>query len=304
MKLRHCLIVLPCVLALPPAAGAESFDRNGIRAEGAAIEKVAGGFIFTEGPTTDEAGNLYFVDQPNNSILKYDLQGELTTFLQPSGYSNGLSFDNGGKLLAAADEKNELWSIDVETKSATTLVSSYKDTLLNAPNDLWVHPQDGSVYFTDPWYPRSWWDRGPQQNPPAVYRYDPGDKTLIRVIDDLKQPNGIIGTPDGRTLYVADINGGITYAYDIANGGLPENKRVFCHHGSDGLTIDSQANVYLTTGQYVQVFDSEGQHIAAIEVPEAPSNVAFGGADRQTLFITARTGLYSLRMRVKGVGPQ
>ena len=304
MNRRARLIVLLFVLFAPLPVVGDTSDLRGLIADGAEVRQLAGDFAFTEGPTADQDGNVFFVDQPNNRILKYDLQGNLTTFLQPSGYSNGLSFDKHGQLLAAADEKNELWSIDMATKTARTLVSHYNDTLLNAPNDLWVHPVDGYVYFTDPWYPRTWWDRGPQENPPAVYRYDPADDSLVQVIDDLQQPNGIIGTPDGRVLYVADIDGGITFAYDIADGGVLENPRVFCRFGSDGMTIDSENNVYLTTGANVEVFDSAGEHIASIEVPEAPANVAFGGADRKTLFITARTGLYALRMRVHGVGPQ
>lgn len=304
MNHQCCLFALSFVFGPSLAVAEGSFDRGALLAEGAVVVKLAGDFIFTEGPTADSAGNVYFVDQPNNQILKYDTSGELTVFMQPSGRSNGMSFDNNGNLLAAADEKNELWSIDIETKSPTILVDSYNDTLLNAPNDLWVHPLEGYVYFTDPWYPRSWWDRGPRENPPAVYRYDPDNASLTRVIDDLQQPNGILGTPDGKTLYVADIDGGTTFAYDIAVGGELANKRVFCSYGSDGLTIDSQNNVYLTSGQFVQVFDSAGEHIAAMEIPEAPSNVAFGGADGRTLFITARTSLYGLRMKVRGVGPQ
>jgi gluconolactonase len=304
MNNRNLFTGLVCASISVSCVAAGSLDNSRVLAAGASVTKLAGGFVFTEGPTADREGNVYFVDQDNNRIMKYDTSGTLTTFLQPSGYANGMSFDNDGRLLAAADEKNELWSIDVATKSATTLVSAYNNTLLNAPNDLWVHPANGQVYFTDPYYPRTWWDRGPQQNPPAVYRYDPHDQSLTRLIDDLQQPNGIIGTPDGRTLYVADIEGGTTFAYDIGAGGKLENKRVFCNYGSDGLTIDSESNVYLTTGQYVQVFDSDGEHIAAIEIPEAPSNVAFGGIDRRTLFVTARTSLYAVRMRVSGVGPQ
>jgi gluconolactonase len=295
---------LMCAFLSSSCVPAGGIDNSSVLADGAGVVKIAADFIFTEGPTADSEGNLYFVDQDNNRIMKYDTLGKLTTFMQPSGYSNGMSFDNKGNLLAAADERNELWSIDVTTGSATTLVSSYHGTLLNAPNDIWVHPRSGHVYFTDPWYPRSWWDRGPQENPPAVYRYNPDDESITRVIDDLLQPNGIIGTPDGKLLYVADIDAGQTFVYAIADDGELQDKRLFCGYGSDGMTVDSNDNVYLTTGQHVQVFDREGRHIAAIEIAEAPSNVAFGGVDGQTLFITARTGLYSVRTRVKGVGPQ
>lgn len=277
-----------------------------VLAPGAQVEKLAGDFLFTEGPTTDKAGNVYFVDQPNDRILEYDTTGRLTTFMQPSGRSNGMSFDPQGRLISGADEKNELWSIDVATKTATPLVSRYEGKLLNGPNDVWVHPTSGRIYFTDPYYQREWWKgvRGPMENPQTAYFYSRADNRLVRVIDDMMQPNGIIGTPDGRTLYVADIRARQTYAYDINADGTLGNKRLFCEFGSDGMTIDSEGNVYLTSGRFVQVFDSAGQRIESIEVPEAPANLVFGGAARDTLFITARTGFYAVKMRVKGVDPQ
>ncbi|HTU21391.1 MAG TPA: SMP-30/gluconolactonase/LRE family protein [Gemmataceae bacterium] len=122
--------------------------------------------------------------------------------------------------------------------------------------------------------------------------------------DDLRQPNGIIGTPDGKTLYVADIKAGQTYAYDIAAAGTLKRKRLFCKQGSDGMTLDSAGNVYLT-GKGATVFDRSGKKIEEAAVPEPWTvNVCFGGKDRKTLFITASTGLYGLKMRVKGAGSQ
>lgn len=275
-----------------------------VLAPGAAVDKVAGGFVFTEGPTSDAEGNLYFVDQNNNKILKYDTAGTLSTFLEPSNYSNGLTYDGKGHLIAAADEKNELWSIDMATKQVTVLVSGFEGKLLNGPNDVFVHPTTGRIYFTDPYYQRRWWSRGPKETPENVYVYSPADKSLRRVIDDMTQPNGIIGTPDGKTLYVADIRGRQTFAYDFNADGTLANKRLFCEFGSDGMTIDSEGNLYLTTGGAVQVFDKTGERIETIAVPEGPTNVAFAGRDKQTLFITARTSLYAVKTRVKGVGPQ
>ena len=275
-----------------------------VLAPGAVVEKLAGDFIFTEGPTTDKAGNVYFVDQDNNRIMKYDTAGALSTFMQPSGYANGMTFDNQGNLIAAADEKNEMWSIDVATKKVTVLFSTYQGKLLNGPNDVWVHPKSGRIYFTDPYYLRRWWNRGPSENLETVYVYSPADKSMVRLDDELVQANGIIGTPDGLTLYVADIRGRKTFAYDVAADGRLANKRLFCEFGSDGMTIDSEGNVYLTTGRAVQVFDKAGQRIETITPPEVPANVVFGGKDMQTLFMTARTGFYAVKMRVKGVGPQ
>lgn len=294
------LILVALALALAPQGAPSS-----VLAPGAQVEKVADGFIFTEGPTADRAGNVYFVDQDNNRILEYDTAGKLTTFLQPSGYANGMTFDRAGHLIAAADEKNEMWSIDIATKKPTVLFGgTYEGKLLNGPNDVWVHPSSGRIYFTDPYYQRKWWSRGPKESPEAVYVYSPSDRRLTRLIDDLIQPNGIIGTPDGKTLYVADIRAQKTYAYDIQNDGGLAEKRLFVALGSDGMTIDSEGHVYLTSGRQVHVVDRDGHEIETIGVPEVPSNVCFGAADRRTLFITARTSLYTVRMRVHGVDPQ
>jgi gluconolactonase len=269
----------------------------------ARLEKLAGGFKFTEGPAADADGNVYFTDQPNDRILKWSTDGKLTTFLHPCGRSNGLCFDAKGNLWACADEKNELWRIDPKGKE-TVVLKDHQGKLLNGPNDLWIHP-DGGVYFTDPYYKRNYWKRGAkEQDKEAVYYLAPDHKTLRRVADDLAQPNGIIGTTDGKTLYVADIKAGKTYAYDISDDGTLKKKRLFCKLGSDGMTIDSAGNVYLT-GKGVTVFDKTGKQIEKIEVPEPwTANVCFGGKDRQTLFITASTGLYGLKMRVKGAGSQ
>jgi gluconolactonase len=287
-----------------PAAASAGAQAATLVAPGARVEKLAGGFIFTEGPTADANGNVYFVDQDNNRIMKYDTSGTLSTYMQPSGYANGMTFDEQGHLIACADEKNEMWSIDIATKKPTVLFNTYDGKLLNGPNDVWAHPQSGRIYFTDPYYARKWWNRGPKENPEAVYVYSRADKRMTRLIDDMIQPNGIIGTPDGKRLYVSDIRGRKTFAYDIAADGSLTNKTLFAEMGSDGMTIDSEGNVYLTSGPAVQVFSRTGQQLESIPVPEQPANVCFGGKDKQTLFITARTGLYGVKLRVHGVGPQ
>lgn len=301
--------LISCVVAMATGAAFVSGQEaapapSTILAPGAKVEKVAGDFIFTEGATSDDKGNVYFVDQDNNRIMEYDTNGKLTTFMQPSGYSNGMTFDGKGHLIAAADEKNELWSIDIKTKKATPLFNTYEGKLLNGPNDVWVHPKTGRIYLTDPYYARKWWNRGPKENPETVYMYDPATKKLTRIIDDLTQPNGIIGTPDGKKLYVADIRARKTYAYDINADGSIGNKALFAESGSDGLTIDSAGNIYMTAGRAVEVYDRTGKHLESIPVPENPSNVCFGGKDRKTLFITARTGFYAVKTQVKGVGYQ
>jgi gluconolactonase len=291
-------VVLACAFSMVRIFGAESQ----IIAPGATLQKLAGDFIFTEGPASDKDGNVFFTDQPNDRIMRWGVDGKLSTFLHPCGRANGLSFDHAGNLWACADEKNELWKIDM-TGHHTVVLKDFHGKLLNGPNDLWFRPDDG-LYFTDPYYQRPYWKRGPKEQEEHVYYLAPDHKTVIRVIEDMKQPNGIIGTDDGKLLYVADIGAGKTFRYAIQPDGSLKDKKLFCELGSDGMTIDEKGNVYLT-GKGVSVFDPSGKKIKQIDVPEAwTANVCFGGKDRQTLFITASKGFYGLQMRVKGVGSQ
>ena len=295
---RHSsLIAVPAIVALALAAPAFAFDD--LRAPGAQVEKLADGFSFTEGPTADAAGNVFFTDQPNDRILEWSVDGKLTTFLQPAGRSNGMYFDRDGSLIACADEKNELWSIAKDGK-ARVIWKEHEHKKLNGPNDVWVHPS-GSLYFTDPFYKRPWWTHdAPPQGGQHVYRLSADRKKIKRVTTDLEQPNGIIGSPDGKTLYVADIKAGKTYAYDIQKNGMLAGKRLHAALGSDGMTLDEEGNLYLT-GKGVHVFDKTGKEIQVFEIPEDwTANVSFGGADHRTLFITASKGLYAVRLRVKG----
>ena len=282
------------------AITAASTATAGIIAPAAKVKKLAGGFKFTEGPAVDAQGNVFFTDQPNNRIHKWSVDGKLSIFHKSPGRANGLYFDKNGNLLACADLNNELWLIDTNG-NVTVLVKDYKGKKLNGPNDLWEDPK-GGIYFTDPFYKRPYWNRGPmEQDGQHVYYLSPDRKKLIRLTDDLVQPNGIIGTPDGKLLYVADIGARKTYVYNINADGTLSNKKLFCSMGSDGMTIDNEGNVYLT-GRGVTVFNSAGEKIEHIDIDAGwTANVCFGGPDRHTLFITAQTSLYSLRMRVKGI---
>ena len=275
-------------------------------APGATLEKLAGDFKFTEGPTCDARGNLFFTDQPNDRILEWGADGKLSTFLQPAGRANGMMFDARGNLIACAEAKNELWSIAPD-KTVTVLVPNFSGKLLNGPNDVWIAP-GGALYFTDPFYKRSWGDtnavRVAGEN---VYFLSADHKILRAVITDFKKPNGITGTPDGKNLFATDIRANLTWRYDILPDGGLTNKTLFCPKGSDGMTIDAEGNLYLcATGRTngVSVFDPAGKLIDHIDVPEPWSaNVSFGGKDHQTLFITASESLYSIRLNVKGANP-
>lgn len=271
-------------------------------APGAKLEKLGDGYAFTEGPAADAHGNVFFTDQPNDRIVRWDAAtGAFTDWLKPSGRANGTYFDAQGNLLTCSDDLNQLWSIAPD-KKVTVLVKDLGGKLLNGPNDLWIRP-DGALYFTDPLYKRPYWKREPQSQQAGQHVYFLGtDRTAApkAVATDLKQPNGLIGTPDGKTLYVADIGTGKTYAYDVQADGDLAGKRLFCNLGSDGMTLDAAGNVYLT-GRGVTVFDPTGKQIDHLAIPEGwTANVTFGGKDNDLLFITASKSVYGAKMKVKG----
>jgi gluconolactonase len=281
---------------------ARIMDKNAIIAEGAELELLGDGFSFTEGPAPDSEGNVFFTDQPNNTIVKWTAStGELKVFMHDAGRSNGMYFDNKGNLVTCADMDNELWSVTMEGE-VTVLADNYSGKLLNGPNDLWIRP-DGGIYFTDPLYKRNYWKRDPemQQDGEHVYFLSADGSRFFRVDEDLVRPNGIIGTPDGKKLYVADIGDSKTYVYDINEDGTLSNRKLFAELGSDGMTIDNRGNVYLT-GKGVTVFNKQGEQIAHIPVDKRwTANICFAGPDRDMLFITAMDSVYGLKMNVRGV---
>ncbi len=277
-----------------------SAQKKSIIAEGATLTLVSDEYEFTEGPAVDSEGNIFFTDQPNDKILKWDAStNSVSTYLEPSGRANGLYMDDDGNILAAADEKNEIRKIDSE-KNITILVPNYEGKRLNGPNDLWVNAE-GGIYFTDPYYQRPYWERkSPDIEAQRVYYLAPNSEEVQIVIDDLVQPNGIIGTADGKTLYVADIGDKKTYSYRINEDGSLSDKTLFTNMGSDGVTLDNEGNLYLT-GNGVSVFDPEGNQIEHITTGKGwTSNVTFGGKERDILFITALNSIFTLKMNVRG----
>jgi len=295
--MRHITLAC-CLLSAILSFHLIAAEEAGVVAPGAELVLLADSFDFTEGPATDAEGNVFFTDQPNNKIYKWSIDGELSVFHDDPGRSNGLYFDKKGNLFACADLDNELWVFDM-SGNHEVLVSEYEGKLLNAPNDVWVHP-NGGAYFTDPFYKRDYWTRGDmEQDGQHVYHLSPDHKELTRVTEDLVQPNGIIGTPDGKRLYVADIRARKTYVYDINDDGSLGNKTLFTEQGSDGMTRDNEGNIYLT-GKGVTVFNPQGEQIDHIDVPERwTANVTFGGSEGDTLFITAMDSLYSIKMRTR-----
>ena len=282
-------------LVIPQKIAAQA---HSIIAEDAKLIKIADNFEFTEGPAVDSRGNVYFTDQPNNQILKWSVGGELEVFLTPSGRSNGLYFDTEDNLFACADKLGQIWKIDAN-KNIQVLLKDFQGKRLNGPNDLWIDPK-GGIYFTDPFYQRSYWEHtSPYLSSENVYYLSPRGTTKI-VATGLDQPNGIIGTPDESLLYVADIGRQVTYSYQIEANGDLSNQEFFVAMGSDGMTIDEQGNVYLT-GDGISVFDPDGKKIEHIKIKEPwTANLTFAGPKRDLLFITASSAIYTIKMKVKG----
>ncbi|MFY0256262.1 SMP-30/gluconolactonase/LRE family protein [Chitinophaga sp. 30R24] len=285
----HAAAVSHDSLPLPPTV-----------ASNATLALLSSRFVFTEGPAADKKGNVYFTDQPNNKIWKYDTHGKLSVFLDQAGRANGLFFDRKGMLIACADEKDELWAISPKG-NVTVLVNNFGGHRLNGPNDVWVAP-NGGIYFTDPYYQRDYWNRKTADiKEERVYYLAPGAKEAIVAADDLKKPNGILGTRDGKLLYIVDIGTGKNYSYQIAPDGSLHNRQLLVEKvTSDGLALDAAGNVYLC-GNGITVVNKNGQQIGYIPVPEHwTGNACFGGKDNNILFITAGKSVYTLKMSVKG----
>lgn len=277
-----------------------AFDTTNLIAPGATLIRVSNQFSFTEGPAVDEAGNVFFTDQPNDKIWRYGTDGTLSVFKEKAGRSNGMYFDPSGNLVTCADENNEIWSISPQG-DVTVLMTDHKGSRLNGPNDLWVDAT-GNIYFTDPYYERDYWKHdGPDIDGEHLYFLPYGSSQPEKIDTDYVKPNGIIGTPDGQRLYVADIDDDKTYQYDINPDASLSNRQLFVEQGSDGMILDERGNLYLTGGDGVTVYSPAGEKIAQIPVDEDwTGNICFGGADRRTLFITASESIYTLQMQVAG----
>jgi gluconolactonase len=291
---------LNAILILLLAIGCKA-QKQELVADEANLTLVAAEYKFTEGPAVDKNGDIYFTDQPNNRIIKWTASdNSVSVYMEDAGRANGLYFDHDGSLLACADEKFELWRID-KAKKPTVLVDEFQGQKLNGPNDLWVDAK-GGIYFTDPYYQRPYWERKEKEiEKERVYYLTPDMNELRIVADDMVQPNGIIGTPDGKMIYIADIGDKKTYSFTISENGDLSNKTLFTEMGSDGMTIDNQGNVYLT-GNGVTVFNKKGEEILQIPVPQKwTANVTFGGPSQNILFITAMNSVYTLEMNVNGV---
>lgn len=261
------------------------------------IRKISAGFKFTEGPAPGPDGNIYFSDIPNERIHKFDVAADkFTIHRESSGRANGLMFAPSGALFACQGGSRQLTRQDPNGE-IKVLAETYDGKKLNSPNDLAIDGK-GGIYFTDPRYGNR---DDMEMDVEGVY-YLPRRGDLKRVIDDLVRPNGLVLSLDRKHLYVADNGAKTIWKYDVQNDGGLANGAIWVEMdgGGDGMTIDERGNIYCAGGGAVHVWNPAGELLFKIKPPEGPANCIFGGPDNKTLFMTARTGFYSVRLKVAG----
>jgi gluconolactonase len=290
-------------------AQAASFDVrdagefNKLIAPDAKLTKLAGDMKFTEGPVwlAQDGGSLVFSDIPANELKQWTTKGGLKTFRQPSQNANGNTLDRAGKLVSCEHSSRR---VSVQEKDGTvhTLVNRFDGKKLNSPNDA-VVKSDGTVWFTDPPYglPKG---ETKEQDGNYVYRFDPKTQTTTLAAKEFDMPNGLCFSPDEKKLYVAD-SGKPHHirVFVVQPDGALTGGAVFCQidtGGPDGIRCDAAGRIFSSAGDGIHIFGQDGKLIGKILVPEAPANLCFGGANGQTLFITARTSLYAIPLLVKG----
>lgn len=324
MKITNVLLCLGFAIGTLQAAGIERLDKaamDKLIAPDAVLEKVAGGYTWTEGPVwIKQGGYLLFADIPANSILKFVPGKGASVFLHPSGWaektpfggkepgSNGMTLDPQGRLTVAGHARRNVWRMETIDPKApiTVLADRYQGERLNSPNDL-VYKRDGSLYFTDPPYglpTQSDDDKTKELKVNGVYRLAGGKLTLL--LSDITRPNGIAFSPDEKYLYVdsSDPKKKIWMKYPVMPDGTLGKGISFADAttdsrpgGPDGMKVDRFGNVFTTGPGGVWIFSPQGKHIGTIDMPEISANMAWGGADGKTLYITASSGLYRIQVR-------
>lgn len=310
--MNRSIVAVAGAWLLVSAAPAWCDDKtDSVVAPGHAVQKLAGDMKFTEGPVWLPGKKvLVFSDIPNSKLMQWSEEGGLSVF-RDSEQANGNILDLEGRLISCQHAARNVVRTEADGR-ITVLADKYQGKRFNSPNDVAVR-SDGTLWFTDP----PWGLSGKHEIPGHwVFRLDPAGGQVHVVIKDLAMPNGIVFSPDERRLYVADTGGhprhpdpafhklpGGIHCYDVDADGRLGKKRFVIPHGSDGMAVDVKGNLYTTHGS-VQVYTADGKLIQRIEVPEGPANVCFGGEDYQTLFITARTSLYSVRVKYPGAKPR
>jgi gluconolactonase len=298
--MKRTIAVALLVLSTSPLLAADPIPGIGPTGD---VRKVHGDFQFTEGPAADGQGNLFLSDVAGNKLYQVDAKGALSVLLDPSNHTNGLMLNAAGKIVGC-EMDGRLIEVDPATKKVTSLADGYEGKRFNAPNDL-VIDKSGGVYFTDPHF------RAPMPLPQGVkafyYRDAAGKVTRLGEIENA--PNGVILSPDEKTLYIIPSMQAEMLSYAVEAPGKLGPQKVFCTlkqaegqtgGGGDGLTIDTKGNLYITSKLGVQVFDPAGKHLGVIEFPEQPANCTFAGPENRTLYVTARTSLYAVPMEAVG----
>jgi gluconolactonase len=277
--------------------------------KGAKLERIATGFMFTEGPVWDAKNKcLYFSDIPANIMRKWSKDKGVEIIREPSGKSNGLTLDKQGRLIAC-EHANRRVSRTEKDGTVITIADKYNGKKLNSPNDV-VVKSDGSIYFTDPPYGLSaeFGNLGEQElSFQGVYRLSSDGKDLTLLVDDFNKPNGLAFSPDESILYIDDTDEVHIRAFDVkpdgtvANGRLLVDLRADAEGNVDGMKVDSEGNIFVTSPGGVSVIDPEGNKLGVIEMPEVSANVAWGEDDWKTLFITASTSVYKIKLNISGI---
>jgi len=340
MTIAQLGVLLVFVVALMNSASAQEVQKldpalDQIVSAKAVAEKVVGGFDkWTEGPVWTRDDSLLFSEIPANNMVRWVPGKGASVFIHPSGYtgsapyggpepgSNGLTLDPDGRVTVAGHGRRNVWRLEsVDPKAQiTVLADSYQGKKLNSPNDL-VYKSDGSLYFTDPPYGLpTQSDNDPQKELqvngvyriPGARQQKPGaapdrDKLQL-VIKDLPRPNGIAFSPDEKFLYIADSGKKIWMRYRVQKDGSVSDSALFCDPsgdtadgGPDGIRVDQKGNLYGSGPGGVWIISPAGKHIGTVKIPERVSNVAWGDKDGKTLYITASTSIYRIKLNIKGV---
>ena len=338
MEARIAFTLFMAVLLAPLLADAQSAGKvfradpalDALVPPGAAIEKLAGGFTFTEGPVWVHAadvlrvplGYLLFIDIPNNVVNKWTPDGKVTVFRKPSGWhesgdppgpfmgSNGLTLDKQGRLVLCEHGSGRVTRLEKDGK-LTVLADKWEGKRLNSPNDT-VFKSDGSLYFTDPPYGFAGQDDDPRNELKfnGIYRLSAGKLQLLT--KEMTRPNGLAFSPDEKHLYVANSDPArkVWMRFDVKPDGTIAGGKVFFDVTArteeglpDGMKVDKKGNLYCTGPGGVWIFSPAGKHLGTIQPEEVPANCAFGDNDGKTLYMTARKGLYCIRLNVEGIRP-
>ncbi len=313
MNPRRLSLLAACVVLAGPVLGALGLARTGLGlgqerasaqafanspdsliAPGADFVKLATGYQFTEGPAPDRAGGLYFTDVFDSKIYHWSPGDGAVLYRADTNRTNGLIFDAAWQLIGCEWYGQRLVRDDT-AGNVTVLADHYDGLRLNGPNDVWIAP-NGRIYFSDPQYDNP---AGFEQDASYVYFVPPEGGEPVRASEAMTLPNGLVGTADGQTLYVTD-SAADTYRYTIAADGTLTNREPFLQGGGDGMELDEAGHVYIAAGRDIWIFDPDGSLVEQIRPPEPPSNLAFGGTQGRTMFITAQTSLYALEMTVRG----